>query len=106
MSNLISFDDYCGDVVAWAQEKGLLKYENHPKQFMKLVEELGEVSSEVSKGGDNVSNELGDLFVTAIILSKQLGYEPSECLRQAYGKIKDRKGKMVNGVFVKEGDLS
>jgi NTP pyrophosphatase (non-canonical NTP hydrolase) len=106
MGNLISFDDYCGDVVEWAKEKGLLKYENHPKQFMKLVEELGEVSSEVNKKGNNIAGELGDLFVTAIILSKQLGYEPSECLRQAYNKIKDRKGSMVNGVFVKEEDWS
>ena len=28
-----------------------------------------------------------------------------ECLRAAYEEIKDRKGKMVNGVFVKQEDI-
>ena len=28
----------------------------------------------------------------------------NECLSVAYNDIKDRKGKMVDGVFVKEGD--
>jgi len=37
-----------------------------------------------------------------IILSKQLGYEPSECLESAWNEIKDRKGKTQNGIFVKE----
>jgi hypothetical protein len=27
-----------------------------------------------------------------------------ECLSVAYDDIKDRKGKMVDGIFVKEGD--
>ena len=33
----------------------------------------------------------------------QLNFE--DCIRQAYNEIKDRKGRMVDGVFVKEGDL-
>ena len=33
----------------------------------------------------------------------QLNFE--DCIRQAYNEIKDRKGKMINGVFVKEADL-
>jgi hypothetical protein len=28
-----------------------------------------------------------------------------ECLEVAYNDIKDRKGKMIDGVFVKESDL-
>ena len=28
----------------------------------------------------------------------------TECLAQAYDDIKDRKGKMIDGIFVKEGD--
>jgi len=27
-----------------------------------------------------------------------------DCLSHAYDDIKDRKGKMIDGVFVKEGD--
>jgi hypothetical protein len=35
----------------------------------------------------------------------QLGVDFNECLKMAYDEIKDRKGKMIDGVFVKEEDL-
>lgn len=35
-------------------------------------------------------------------LATELGLTVSECLKAAYDEIKDRKGKMVNGVFIKE----
>ena len=33
------------------------------------------------------------------------GYDFADCLKHAYDDIKDRKGKMINGTFVKESDL-
>jgi len=33
-----------------------------------------------------------------------LGLDITECLQAAYDDIKDRKGKMVDGIFIKEGD--
>ncbi len=33
-----------------------------------------------------------------------LGLDITECLQVAYDEIKDRKGKMVDGIFIKEGD--
>ena len=33
------------------------------------------------------------------------GFTMLECLEHAYEQIKDRKGKMIDGVFVKEEDL-
>ena len=38
-------------------------------------------------------------------LSTALGYDFEECFELAYQEIKDRKGKMIDGVFVKEEDL-
>jgi len=32
------------------------------------------------------------------------GYTVQECLEKAYEDIKDRKGTMINNVFVKEAD--
>ena len=38
-------------------------------------------------------------------LAHQLDLDVTECLSIAYEEIKNRKGKMVNGTFVKEEDL-
>ena len=54
---------------------------------------------------ENMKLEMGDVFVTLIILCDQLNMDPVDCLGRAYEKIKDRKGKTINGVFVKEEDL-
>lgn len=40
------------------------------------------------------------------VLAYRLGTNLEECLSAAYDVIKDRKGKMINGVFVKEEDLN
>lgn len=39
------------------------------------------------------------------VLAYRLGTTLEECLQSAYDEIKDRRGKMINGVFVKESDL-
>ena len=54
-------------------------------------------------GGD-VKDGIGDTMVTLIILVQQLGITLEECLGLAYDEIKDRKGRMINGTFIKEGD--
>ena len=38
-------------------------------------------------------------------ISKILGYDFEECFELAYQEIKDRKGKWIDGSFVKEEDL-
>ena len=45
---------------------------------------------------------LGDSFVTLIILCYQLDLEPKQCLQSAWDEIKNRKGKTVNGTFIRE----
>ena len=49
--------------------------------------------------------ELGDVLVTLTISANQLGTDLETCLQIAYDKIKNRKGKTINGNFVKESDL-
>lgn len=39
------------------------------------------------------------------IISKALGYSFEECFKLAYQEIKDRKGRWIDGTFVKEEDL-
>ena len=100
----VSFDTLIKNVRGWADNKGILKSENAPKQMMKVMEELGETAGAIAKNKatDEIIDGIGDTFVTLIILSYQLGLEPADCLEAAWNEIKDRKGKTVNGVFVKE----
>ena len=90
-------------VLKWAEERGLLKAENAPRQMLKLMEEVGELAGAMAKNkqGD-IIDAIGDIQVVLIILSKQLGIDYKECLIYAYNEIKERKGKLINGVFVKD----
>ena len=54
---------------------------------------------------DRMKLEMGDIFVTLIILCEQLGIDVIECLGRAYIKIEKRSGKTINGTFVKSEDL-
>ena len=49
--------------------------------------------------------EMGDIFVTLIVLCNQLGIDCVECLNMAYNKISKRKGVTRDGIFIKEEDL-
>lgn len=113
---MLSFDDLIQKVLEWAKDKDLLRSENADKQFLKFMEEVFEFKTVFdfkkwrNKRGVVFLNrdlclEMGDVFVTLIILCKQLDISPVTCLDLAYDKIKDRKGKTINGVFVKEEDL-
>ena len=46
--------------------------------------------------------ELGDVLVTVIITAYCAGLNPLISLDKALKKITKRKGKVVNGIFVKE----
>lgn len=92
-------------VEEWSKNKGLDKAESS-KQFLKVTEEVGEVAGALARGDkEELTDGIGDVFVTLIILAQQNGLTAEECLTQAYNVIAKRKGKMINGVFVKEEDL-
>ena len=90
-------------VIEWATERGLVKEENAPKQFIKLTEEVGELASALLKKDPyETIDAIGDINIVLIILCEQLGVNYKECLESAYNEIKDRKGKLVDGSFIKE----
>ena len=149
----------------WAEERNLIKGSTPQKQFIKLMEEFGELCSGVAKNKpDLIKDSIGDCFVVTVILKCQFktnlfirpssfyknldvslilarvaryavlipGNDLSEqekleiicgivrnlinisilldvdfesCVQAAWDEIKDRKGRMIDGVFVKEGDL-
>lgn len=91
-------------VAQWAKDRGLLKRENAPSQMMKVVEELGELAECIAKRkrASTTADAVGDVLVTIIILSYQLGINPQYALDLAYNEIKDRAGSTINGVFIKK----
>lgn len=89
----------------WSMEKGLHKAEPS-KQMMKLIEELGELSAAIIRGNyTEMVDGLGDSLVVLIILAQQLGIALEVGLHHAYEIIKNRNGKMKNGLFIKDSDL-
>ena len=114
-----NFEELQKLIEEWAKDKDLLHADNADKQFLKFIEEVfefkieydifwheaerqGSISREMVK---SLMLEMGDIFVTLIVLCWQIGIEPTKCLNLAYEKIKKRKGKTINGIFVKEDDL-
>ena len=149
----------------WAEDRNLIEGSTPKKQFIKLMEEFGELCSGISKGKlDVIKDSIGDCFVVTVILKCQfrtnifirsrsfnknldislilarvvrdaalipkdnlseqvkleiingivihlmnisnlLDVDFENCVQAAWNEIKDRKGRMIDGVFVKEGDL-
>lgn len=153
------------NIEQWAEDRNLIEGSTPKKQFIKLLEEFGELCSGVAKNKpDVIKDSIGDCFVVTVILKCQfktnLFIRPSSlnknldvslilarvardaaliprdnlseqvkleiingivrhlmnisilldvdfenCVQSAWDEIKDRKGRMIDGVFVKEGDL-
>jgi len=97
--------DYKKLIEQWAIDRNL-HTADETKQMLKLIEETGELASGMAKNNvEVITDSIGDIYVVLVILSMQLGIDIDKCIEYAYNEIKDRKGKMVNGVFVKESDL-
>ena len=96
-------DKLIENVRVWADQKNLLKKENSKAQMLKVLEEIGETAGALlKKNNKELIDGLGDSFVTLIILCYQLDLEPKDCLQTAWNEIKNRKGKTVNGTFIRE----
>jgi len=87
----------------WANDRNLIKGATPQAQMLKLTEEVGELAGGIAKNKpDVIKDSIGDCVVVLTILAAQHGLAIEDCIAAAYDEIKDRKGSMVNGVFVKE----
>lgn len=162
-------------IVQWAKDRNLILGSTPQKQFIKLMEEFGELCAGIARNDrEKIKDSIGDCFVVMVILARQfnrndllddMGYiyeHPNfngdgklerslidtaaaflsffyesenlelfkaeipfgfcilglkeaadyfdlnfdECVKAAWDEIKDRKGRMIDGVFVKEEDLN
>lgn len=90
-------------VVEWGKERGILENASAIAQSSKTLEEAVELNTAIIKDDDEgISDGIGDVLVTLILQCEIQGLRLEDCLQKAYDEIKGRKGKMVNGIFVKE----
>jgi NTP pyrophosphatase (non-canonical NTP hydrolase) len=90
-------------VNTWFEDRNLIEGSTDKDQVLKLMQELGELSDHACKGED-IRDDLGDMLVVMLNIMKRNNFTMEECLQIAYNDIKDRKGKMVDGIFVKESE--
>ena len=94
-------DELIAKIISWAKDR---KIDNPILQYAKVNEEIGEIAHELTRNRRNSTelvDALGDSFVTLIILTNILGYDVNSVISSAYEVIKDRKGKTVDGSFIK-----
>ena len=100
----------CGDcgenifecIREWADERGLYDKGDPKTQYIKLMEETGEIGRAILKNDtDEIIDGIGDAVVVLTNLAELIGVPIEECIQEAYNVISKRKGKMINGTFVK-----
>lgn len=123
-----TYEQTADRVIDWAEAKGIISAANPIKQLSKTQEELDETMLALQKIKHleepdlsfvnikdktaleqtyraEVEDGIGDMLVTIIILAELVGMNSVDCLNVAYDEIKDRKGEMRDGLFVKEANL-
>ena len=90
------------DIRAWAKAKGIYAKGDSRTQYIKLMEEAGELAEALLKNDETeVIDAIGDMVVVLTNLAKLRGHNIEDCVTSAYNVIKSRQGSMINGTFVK-----
>jgi NTP pyrophosphatase (non-canonical NTP hydrolase) len=89
----------------WAKDRGIYDKGNSHTQYVKLIEEAGELAKALlKKDKPEIVDAIGDMVVVLTNLAHQEGFAIESCIDSAYDVINKRTGKMINGTFVKDAD--
>jgi len=107
LDSLINYADSKSSVFenirAWAQVRGIYDEGNTIIQYVKLQEEAGELAKALlTSDHEEIVDAIGDMVVVLTNLAHLEGVEIETCVASAYNQIKNRKGEMINGTFVKD----
>ena len=102
--------EHNGDVVFyfdkirdWAEDKGIYESGDPKTQYIKLMEEAGEVGRAILKQDlPEIKDGIGDMVVVLTNLAELCDLSIEDCVESAYDVISKRTGKMKNGTFVKD----
>jgi len=89
----------------WADKRGIYDSGDTKTQFVKLMEEIGELGQAILKDDEaEFIDAIGDSVVVLTNLAKLGGHNIERCIESAYNEISARSGSMVNGTFVKDAN--
>lgn len=92
-------------VEQWGKDRNIIGEGTAKQQMLKLVSEMGELADALGKGDKvGVIDGIGDCIVVLTMMAAQERIGLQVALAHAYNEIKDRKGVLYNGVFIKESD--
>ena len=95
---VINYEEAIGQ---WHRDRNLIDGSTDKDQYMKLIQEAGELSDNICKERD-ISDDIGDMIVVLTNLAALENLNVEDCIDSAYKVIAQRKGKMINGTFVKQ----
>ena len=94
---------YFDKIRDWAEDKGIYESGDPKTQYIKLMEEAGELGRAILKQNrDEQMDAIGDMVVVLTNLAELLDMPIEECVESAWNVISKRTGKMINGTFVKD----
>ena len=99
---MIDLNELFENIEEWGEAKGIIGNATPETQFLKTVEEVGELAEAIGKQKKpDMADAYGDIIVTVIMGASCAGMDIRECLQDVFEIISKRKGKMENGAFVK-----
>jgi len=101
----ITTNNVFDDIRSWATDKGIYDKGDARTQYLKLMEESGELAEALLKNDKaEIQDAIGDMIVVLTSIAKFEDMFIEDCINSAYDVIAKRTGKMVNGTFVKDAD--
>jgi len=102
-SKALGISDRFEQIRQWAEDRGIYAEGNSHTQYVKLMEEAGELAQGLlKKDSYEIKDAIGDMVVVLTNLAALEGMRIENCIDSAYNEIANRKGKMENGTFVKQ----
>jgi NTP pyrophosphatase (non-canonical NTP hydrolase) len=94
-------NEFHSKVYAWARDRGIIDKSNSTAQFLKLMEEVGELAESLNRG-KNPIDDIGDCLVVLANIASLEGLTLQECADHAWNEIENREGRITpEGIFVK-----
>jgi NTP pyrophosphatase (non-canonical NTP hydrolase) len=110
----MQYEELKEKIIQWGKDRNIFECSTAIKQLLKTQEELDETMSALVQFADaktdkqkteameQIVDGIGDMGVTLMMLCHKVDVDFIECLESAYDVIKNRRGKIVDGLFCKE----